>query len=165
MTTSLNQSAQISSKKCVDMALSAPSACNRQPFNFLLLANAEKRDEVLKLAPGSKGWANKAPYVAAFVADYSSFEQKYDHGLAMIDASLFSAYLQIAFSSHGIGSCCLNWPDKDQLHLPVGNIWALFSSDRSDAYGFWVSNRIRIDSEINKEKERRNHQGGRVRFK
>ena len=114
-------------KKCVDMALSAPSACNRQPFNFLLLANAEKRDEVLKLAPGSRGWANKAPYVAAFVADYSSFEKKYDHGLALIDASLFSAYLQIAFSSHGIGSCCLNWPDKDQLHLPVGNILGLGS--------------------------------------
>lgn len=114
-------------KKCVDMASSAPSACNRQPFNFLLLANAEKRDEVLKLAPGSRGWANKAPYVAAFVADYSSFEQKYDHGLALIDASLFSAYLQIAFSSHGIGSCCLNWPDKDQLHSPAGNILGLGS--------------------------------------
>ena len=28
---------------------------------------------------------------------------------------------------HGIGSCCLNWPDKDQLHSPVGNILGLDS--------------------------------------
>lgn len=106
-------------RKCISLALAAPSACNRQPFRVVLVDNEKNRNSLLDLAPGSKNWARQAPHILALVADYINFENDYDHGLALIDTSLFSSFLQLAFVSHGIGSCCLNWPDRDRLHNPA----------------------------------------------
>ena len=72
--------------------------------------------ELLKLAPGSKNWAKEAPHLGVLVADYRFFENAYDHGLALIDTSLFAAYLGLAMTAHGLGSCLMNWPDISTHH-------------------------------------------------
>ena len=116
-------------RKCISLALAAPSACNRQPFRVVLVEDKKNRDGLLDLAPGSKNWAKQAPHLLALVADYINFENDYDHGLALIDTSLFSSFLQLAFVSHGVGSCCLNWPDLDRLHRPAKNLLNLSSTE------------------------------------
>jgi nitroreductase len=95
----------------------------------VLVEDKKNRDGLLDLAPGSKNWAKQAPHLLALVADYINFENDYDHGLALIDTSLFSSFLQLAFVSHGVGSCCLNWPDLDRLHRPAKNLLNLSSTE------------------------------------
>ena len=96
--------------RAMEMASLAPSACNRQPFEFHLLTG---RDAIsaAKLAMGTAGFADNIPALFVVVGDLSAYPAERDKHVIYIDASLASMQLMLAFESLGVSTCPINWPD------------------------------------------------------
>jgi len=113
--------------QAIDMAAQAPSACNRQPFEFYTVTDVEKAAKVSSLAMGTAGFADNIPAVIVVVGDLSSYPSERDRHIIYIDASLASMQLMLSLETMGLSSCPLNWPDLDipekkmskLLHLPA----------------------------------------------
>ena len=113
-------------RQAVDMASLAPSACNRQPFEFQLTTNPERATKLAKIAIGTAGFADNIPALIAVVGDLSAYPAERDRHVIYIDAALAAMQLMLALETLGLSSCPLNWPDiescerrlAEQLALP-----------------------------------------------
>lgn len=98
-------------EKAVEAASLAPSACNRQPFWFELLATPLEARRVAELALGTQGFATNIPCLLVLVGDLQAFPHERDRHVIYIDASLAAMSLMLAIESLGLSSCPINWPD------------------------------------------------------
>ncbi|WP_448552143.1 nitroreductase family protein [Thalassotalea montiporae] len=96
--------------QAMEMAALAPSACNRQPFEFHLLTG-DDAVSIAKLAMGTAGFAENIPALFVVIGDLSSYPAERDKHVIYIDASLASMQLMLAFESLGVSTCPINWPD------------------------------------------------------
>lgn len=116
--------------KAVDLARFAPSACNRQPFKFVIANRADKASTLLKLAMGTVGFAQQVPCAIAVVGDLASYEAERDRHLIYIDASLAAMQLMLALETLGLSSCPINWPDIEQREVKITQHLNLSSTQR-----------------------------------
>ena len=113
--------------KCIYAASGAPSACNRQPFKYIILQDKNKVHQIANLAMGTGGFASNLTNLVVVTGDLSAYPFERDRHVIYIDASLSSMLLMLAFKSNGIDSCPINWPDielrerkiNDALNLPI----------------------------------------------
>jgi nitroreductase len=99
--------------QAIAAAALAPSACNRQPFQFYLINNAEKAAAIAKCAMGTVGFADNIPCLIAIVGDLSAYEAERDRHVIYIDAALAAMQLMLALETLGLQSCPINWPDVE----------------------------------------------------
>ncbi|MBL4941095.1 MAG: nitroreductase family protein [Colwellia sp.] len=100
-------------EQAIDMASQAPSACNRQPFEFYTVTDMNKAAKVSSLAMGTAGFSDNIPAVIVVVGDLSAYPTERDRHIIYIDASLASMQLMLSLDTMGLSSCPLNWPDLD----------------------------------------------------
>lgn len=100
-------------QQAVAAAALAPTACNRQPFQFYVINNADKAADIAKCAMGTVGFANNIPCLIVVVGDLSAYEAERDRHVIYIDAALASMQLMLALESLGLQSCPINWPDEE----------------------------------------------------
>jgi nitroreductase len=113
--------------QCINAASAAPSACNRQPFKYMILQDKNKVNQIASLAMGTGGFASNLTNLVVVTGDLSAYPFERDRHVIYIDASLSSMLLMLAFKSKGIDSCPINWPDievrerkiSDALNLPI----------------------------------------------
>lgn len=113
--------------QAVEVASQAPSACNRQPFRFDLLANPHDAQKVAALAMGTAGFEHNIQCLLVVVGDLSCYPAERDRHVIYIDASLATMQLMLALETLGLASCPINWPDiesrerlmQQKLKLPV----------------------------------------------
>ena len=86
-------------RKAVSMALSAPSACNRQPTKVYAVSGAKKESF------GFQNMYNADQYLI-ITADMNAFTPA-AYGDWVVSASIFAAYLVLSLHALGIGSCIL----------------------------------------------------------
>lgn len=96
--------------KAVIAASQAPSACNRQPYRFHLLYQANAV-AAASLAMGTVGFAENIPALAVVVGDLSCYQEYRDRHLIYIDASLAAMQFMLALETLGLSTCPINWPD------------------------------------------------------
>ena len=94
--------------RAVQMALLAPSACNRQPSKVYVL-DAAKREQ---LGYDNTYHANKYLVIVGEINAFTAVE----YGDWIVGSSIFAAYLVLALHSLGIGSCIM----KKDLHFSDG---------------------------------------------
>ena len=99
-------------KQAVSLAALAPSACNRQPFEFYYLAGKDAVN-VAKLAMGTAGFAENIPALFVVVGDLGAYPAERDKHVIYIDASLAAMQLMLALETLGLSSCPINWPDVE----------------------------------------------------
>jgi nitroreductase len=97
--------------KLVSAASLAPSACNRQPFRFVIASDSGLASAVANCAGGTAGFSDQLPCVFVVVGDLSSYPYERDRHLIYVDASLASMQLMIAAEVLGLSTCSINWPD------------------------------------------------------
>jgi len=97
----------------IDMASQAPSACNRQPFEFYTVTDTDNATKVASLAMGTAGFSDNIPAVIVVIGDLSAYPSERDRHIIYIDASLASMQLMLSLETMGLSSCPLNWPDLD----------------------------------------------------
>lgn len=101
-------------QQAITAAVLAPSACNRQPFQFYVAYDATKAAELAACAMGTVGFAENIPSLIVVVGDLSAYEAERDRQLIYIDGSLAAMQLMLALETLGVQSCPINWPDEEQ---------------------------------------------------
>lgn len=105
--------------RAISMASLAPSACNRQPFQFYIMNNRELADEVASMAAGTGGFASNIPCLLAVVGDMACYPGEQDRHLIYIDGSLAAMQLMLALETMELRSCPINWPDIEKREQKI----------------------------------------------
>jgi nitroreductase len=116
--------------ECILLSSKAPSACNRQPFKYIVLDTNEKASAVAELAMGTGGFSHNIQNLIAVVGDLSAYPFERDRHVIYIDSSLSSMLLMLAFKSQGIDSCPINWPDIETRERKINKALNLKHSER-----------------------------------
>ena len=113
-------------ENAINAALQAPSACNRQPFDFVVITDPERARRLAGLAGGTAGYAQNIQSLVIVLGDLSAYPYERDRHVIYIDSGLASMQLMLALETQGLSSCAINWPDvphreqkmADELNLP-----------------------------------------------
>jgi nitroreductase len=97
--------------KAIELAAQAPSACNRQPFEFRIIDDPELVQKVISIPFGLAGYGHNVPCVTVIVGKQRNYFSERDRHLIYIDGSLAAMGYLFALESQGVSSCCVNWPD------------------------------------------------------
>jgi len=98
----------------------APSACNRQPWKFLLIESPAQRDVVGSCYPRG-AWLRQAPLIVVALGNRNQAWKRVDGTSAhVIDVSLALEHLILAATAEGLGSCWICAFDQAQLHAKLG---------------------------------------------
>lgn len=111
--------------QAIDVAALAPSACNRQPFRFIVAKDSPTAARIAKCAGGTTGFADQLPALIVVVGDLSAYPKERDRHLIYIDAALASMQLMLAAETLGLSTCSINWPDIDQAEKKLQEILKL----------------------------------------
>ena len=96
-------------KGAVQLAMTAPSACNRQPVRVHCISNKEAIDAILDLQSGNRGFgkgANKLLIVTGDLKDICWVDERYD---IYTNCGIFIMNLCYALFYYEIAHCILNW--------------------------------------------------------
>ena len=98
----------------VDVAATAPSACNRQPYKFYVFDDPECAQRIGAIPMGTAGFSHNFQCVLVVVGDLSAYPFEKDRHIIYIDSGLAVMQMQLALETQGLASCCINWPDIER---------------------------------------------------
>ena len=110
--------------RILETARLAPSACNSQPWKFIVVTEPEKRNLVAE-ATASKllsmnHFTKQAPVQLIVLEDSANFtssvggwatNKHYPH----IDLGIVAAHISLAATDEGLGSCIIGWCDEKKI--------------------------------------------------
>lgn len=111
-------------------ARQSPSACNRQPFRFLVCDRDPLRGKAADLPPGVAGFQHNFPVVIAVVGQLRYYQELRDRHLIYVDASLATMSFILALETLGLASCCINWPDIEECEVRAAQTLGLDADER-----------------------------------
>lgn len=117
-------------QQAINAAALAPSACNRQPYRFIVADDPDRATEIAECAGGTTGFAQQLPAIIVVVGDLSAYPKERDRHLIYIDASLASMQLMLAAETLGLSTCPINWPDVDWSERKLQGILGLPEYER-----------------------------------
>lgn len=112
-------------QQAINAAALAPSACNRQPYRFIVANNSNLATRIAECAGGTSGFAHQLPAIIIVVGDLSAYPTESDRHLIYIDASLASMQLMLAAETLELSTCPINWPDIERNEKKLQNILKL----------------------------------------
>ncbi|MBQ8674238.1 MAG: nitroreductase family protein [Bacteroides sp.] len=114
-------------ERILEAARLAPSACNAQPWKFVVVTDAELCVKVGKATAGlgMNKFAKDAPVHILVVEEsmnITSFlgAKIKDKYFPLIDIGIAAAHITLAAESEGLGSCILGWFDEKEIKKLVG---------------------------------------------
>jgi nitroreductase len=116
--------------RALDIAAQAPSACNRQPFEFRVIDDPAVLETVSRIPLGTGGFAHNLPALAVVVGKLRAFANERDRHLIYIDGALASMAFIYALETLGLSSCCLNWADIGSRERQIARALDLGSDER-----------------------------------
>lgn len=109
-------------EQAIAAAALAPSACNRQPYQFIVLNDNAKAATAAACAMGTVGFAENIPCLVVVTGDLSAYPAERDRHVIYIDAALASMQLMLALETLGLSSCPINWPDIEEREQALSNM-------------------------------------------
>lgn len=114
----------------IECGLNSPSACNKQPYRFVVM-RGEAKDKFCRSVFGGIysfcSFVSKAPVIIALVRNKKSFEMKIGEVIAncdfsLIDIGICGQNMVIAATEKGLGSLWVGWFDRKKANkfLKVG---------------------------------------------
>ncbi|AHM58426.1 nitroreductase [Flammeovirgaceae bacterium 311] len=116
--------------KAILAASQAPSACNRQPFEYFIIDDPDLLKEVVKLPMGIKGYEKGIPMLIVIVGNLDAYFDERDRHVIYIDASLANMTMMYALETMGLSSCSINWPDMEGLERKMERLLKLKKHQR-----------------------------------
>ena len=105
----------------------APSACNAQPWKFVVVTDRELSRKVGKAAAGlgMNKFAKDAPVHILVVEESANITSLLggkvkDKHFPLIDVGIAAAHIVLAAESEGLGSCILGWFDEKEIKQLTG---------------------------------------------
>ncbi|MBU9889147.1 MAG: nitroreductase family protein [Candidatus Omnitrophica bacterium] len=109
---------------CLEAARLAPSACNSQPWHFIVIDEPELRARVAgRIFSGAyamNAFAKEAPVLVAVVTEKMKFlaafgSQVRDTRYALVDIGIACEHFVLQAQERGIGTCWIGWFDEKAL--------------------------------------------------
>lgn len=108
---------------CIEAARLAPSACNKQPWRFIIVKKTELREEIARkgLLPAlPMPWLRKAPVIIALCAEKSTFTHKIAPLVSgvnyhLIDMGIAGEHFVLEAENQGLGTCWIGWFNQKQI--------------------------------------------------
>lgn len=116
-------------ERCVEAARLAPSACNSQPWKFIVVNDGGLKERLCNEAFSSiynmNSFAKTAPVIIAVVSEKGAFFAKiggYFRGTRyyLIDIGIACEHLVLQAAELGIGSCLLGWFNERAVKRLLG---------------------------------------------
>lgn len=104
--------------RCLEAARLAPSACNSQPWSFVVVDEPDKRDALAKAAFGGayamNRFARDAPVLIVCVTERSLYAARlggFFRGMQynLIDVGVACEHICLQAAEEGVGTCWLGW--------------------------------------------------------
>jgi len=118
-------------ERCVEAARLAPSACNSQPWTFVLVDNPDLKDKVAKETYGTvirfNKFAKEAPVMLVIVMEKPKMITQIGEVLKnkeypLIDIGIAAEHFCLKAEEEGLGTCMIGWfnekPLKKLLNIP-----------------------------------------------
>lgn len=115
--------------KCLEASRLAPSACNSQPWQFIIIDTPELKDKLsqamLSGIYGLNVFIKNAPVLVAIVTDKAKFFTKIcnfvrDTRLYLIDIGIACEHFVLCAAELGIGTCILGWFNEKAAKKALG---------------------------------------------
>ncbi|MCX7872192.1 MAG: nitroreductase family protein [Verrucomicrobiae bacterium] len=95
----------------------APSACNLQPWKFLIVDSPEKR---AKLKGIVQDWAMEAPILIVALGNKEIAWRRDNESVHSIDVAIAVEHLVLAATAEGLGTCWICAFDRKRLSSALG---------------------------------------------
>ncbi len=102
----------------------APTACNLQPFRFLAVKDAAKRELIASVYP--QPWFEAAPIIIVALGNCEkAWKRRNGSSAHTIDVAIAMEHLVLAAAAEELGTCWICAFDQDELHdkLGIGKEW------------------------------------------
>ena len=118
--------------RCLEAARMAPSACNAQPWKFVVVSDPQLKDQVAgyttsgPLVPMNH-FTRQAPLLVVIVRESPNLTSKIgsvlkDKPYTLMDVGIVALQFCLQATAEGLGSCILGWFNekkvKELLHIP-----------------------------------------------
>lgn len=125
--------------RAMSVAMEGPTACNRQPYRYLVFDDVASVRKVAAVPMGTRGYADQLTGIIVVVGDMSAFFDPRDRHLIYIDGCLASMGLLLGLESEGVGTCVINWPDMPEKEREMRQLLSLAEHEKVImliAYGY-----------------------------
>lgn len=115
--------------RCLEAARLAPSACNSQPWYFIVIDDPELKTKVAEKAFAGvysmNAFANEAPVLVAVVRDKSGYFATlggFCRGMqfGLVDIGIACEHFVLQAQEDGVGTCWLGWFDEKRVKNILG---------------------------------------------
>lgn len=114
-------------ERILEAARLAPSACNAQPWKFVVVTDRELSRKIGKAAAGlgMNKFAKDAPVHILIVEESANITSLLggkvkDKHFPLIDVGIAASHIVLAAESEGLGSCILGWFDEKEIKQLTG---------------------------------------------
>ncbi len=119
--------------KCVEAARLAPSACNSQPWKFIIVDDQGLKNELCRAAfsaPYTASWPEKAGAILVVISERGSFTARVgnfvrDTRYYLVDIGIAVEHFILQAAELGLGTCWMGWFNekgvKQVLGLPAAS--------------------------------------------
>lgn len=118
---------------CLEAALAAPSACNSQPWHYIVIDDPKIKEafcqEVFTGVYAMSKWAEKAPVLVAVVSDKGNFTSRIGNFFRrtefyLVDQGISGEHFVLRAHDLGLGTCWIGWLNSSKAEkffkLPKG---------------------------------------------
>ncbi len=120
-------------ERCLEAARLAPSACNSQPWRFIIVDDPELKNQVAsatfsRVVPFNR-FTIKSPVIVVLVIEPGNISSRFgglikDRQFNLLDAGITAEHFCLQATQEGLGTCIIGWFDekkiKDILDIPSG---------------------------------------------
>ncbi len=114
-------------ERILEAARMAPSACNAQPWKFVVITEPDLAQKVGKAAAGlgMNKFAKDAPVHILIVEESANITSLLggkvkDKHFPLIDLGIAASHISLAAEDEGLGSCILGWFDEKKIKELTG---------------------------------------------
>ncbi|MFC1764625.1 nitroreductase family protein [Planctomycetota bacterium] len=118
--------------RCIEAARLAPSACNSQPWTFIVVDDIKLKNEIADLAADRvlslNHFTKQAPVIVVIVVEPANLSARFGAALKArplpwIDLGIVAEHFCLQATAEGLGTCLLGWfkekPIKRLLGIPA----------------------------------------------
>lgn len=112
---------------CLEAARLAPSACNSQPWKFVVVDSPELLPDIADAAAGMgmNKWAKEAPVIVAVVLEKMNLTARIgsvikDKEYSLLDVGIAVEHFCLQAAELGLGTCIMGWFDEKRVKKLLG---------------------------------------------
>ncbi len=113
--------------ECLEAARLAPSACNSQPWKFIVVDQPNLLKEMTSAAArmGMNKWVSQAPVIVAVTLEKMNFIARIgsvikDKEYSLLDIGIAVEHFCLQASELGLGTCIIGWFDEKKVKKLLG---------------------------------------------